>query len=508
MSQTNRGRSPGRRTARHLSVVVAATASLLVTGSATTPSTVATASTTEPALKAFPGAEGFGTDTPGGRGGEVCQVTNLENAGPGSLRYCTSQPKPRTVIFRVGGTITLETRLYIRHPYLTIAGQTAPGGGITLRTDPSYGKQPMLITTHDVVIRYLRFRPGLSEDPTESRDALTIYKPGSHDVVIDHASLSWGSDEVLNTYDYSNRITVSWSIISEGLDDEEHSKGVLAGGVDAFNVSLHHNLIANHDDRCPQISGVAVADLRNNVVYNCGDGSGEGTTLISSSNGDAQVNWVNNYYKPGPISPSDRPEFAMYEGDTGKTELWYGAGNRRWTPDGIADARVASGFDWGQVSDPFLAPPVTTTSAARAYRQVLADAGASRPRDEVDRRIVADVRQGTGELIDDEADVGGFPTLAEGTPPLDSDGDGMPDGFETTHGTHPFTADANLDADGNGYTNIEDWFNGLVAEPRPVPNPQPQSEEPPPNKARGPAPRNVVKQPVEPVMSGRCHGFE
>jgi pectate lyase len=467
MHATGPRRLPGSRTAKHFLLVAAGTATLLVTGSTATPTTVATAPVAERGLKAFPGAEGFGTDTPGGRGGLVCQVTNLDDAGPGSLRHCTSRPKPRTVMFRTGGTITLKSRLWIRHPYLTIAGQTAPGGGITLRTDPSYGKQAMLITTHDVVIRYLRFRPGLSEDPTESRDALTIYKPGSEDIVIDHASVSWGSDEVLNTYDYSNRITVSWSIISEGLDDEEHSKGILAGGVDAFNVSFHHNLIATHDDRCPQISGVAVADLRNNVVYNCGDGSGEGTTLISSSNGDAQVNWVNNFYKPGPITPPDRPEFAMYEGDTGKTQLWYGAGNRRWTPDGLADARVASGFEWGRVSEPFPAPPVTTMRVARAYREVLARAGASRPRDEIDRRIVADVRDGTGQLIDDEADVGGFPTLAEGTPPPDSDGDGMPDGFETAHGTNPLLADASLDADGNGYTNIEDWFNGLVAEPVP-----------------------------------------
>lgn len=413
--------------------------------------------------RAFPGAEGFGTDTPGGRGGKICQVTNLDDSGPGSLRDCVDIDGPRTVIFRIGGTITLNSRLLVDEPYLTIAGQTAPGGGITLRTAPPYGKQVMLITTHDVVIRYLRFRPGLSEDPTESRDSLTIYKPGAEDVVIDHSSLSWGSDEVVNTYDDSNRITVSWSIISEGLDDEEHSKGILSGGEDAHDVTLHHNLIASHVDRCPQISGLSVADVRNNVIYNCGEGSGEGITLVSSSKGHAEVNWVDNYYKPGPMTPTDRPEFAVYEGDTGKSQEWYGEGNRRWTPEGDADARVASDFDWGRVSDPFPAPPVTTTDAAQAYDDVLAGAGASHCRDAVDRRVVADVRNGTGQLIDDPADVGGYPLIAAGTPPVDSDGDGMPDGFEAAHGTKPDVLDSNADSNGNGYTNIEEWFNSLAS---------------------------------------------
>lgn len=486
-----------RRFGRHLVLAVAVTASigLLAAGSATQSVPSAAPST----LKAFPGAEGFGTDTPGGRGGTVCRVTNLADSGPGSLRDCVGRPGPRTVIFRTNGTIVLESRIEVTEPYLTIAGQTAPGAGITLRTAESYGKQAMLITTHDVVIRYLRFRPGLSEDPTGSRDALTIYKPGSEDIVIDHASLSWGSDEVLNTYDYSNRITVSWSIISEGLDDEEHSKGILAGGIDAHNVSLHHNLIASHDDRCPQISGVAVADIRNNVVYNCGDGSGEGTTLISSSNGDARVNWIGNYYKPGPITPPDRPEFAMYEGNTGQTQEWFGDGNLRWIPQGDEPARVASGYDWGQVSEPFLAPPVTTTDAARAYDVVLADAGASRVRDAIDRRIVADVRDGTGQLIDDDADVGGFPELLAGSPRADGDGDGMPDNFETQHGTDPSRVDANGDVDGDGYTNIEDWFNGLVERRLPPPD---DSEEP-----TEPATSQVTRSVPKPVAYGRCRGF-
>jgi pectate lyase len=452
-----------RPAARRLVLAVAVAAGLLVADSATPSVSMPAPYPTSGSIGAFPGAEGFGTDTPGGRGGAVCQVTNLDDSGPGSLRACVDLAGPRTVIFRVGGTIVLNSRLDVDHPYLTIAGQTAPGGGITLRTTPSYGKQVMRITTHDVVIRYLRLRPGAADDPTDSRDALTIYEPGARDVVIDHASLSWASDEVLNTYDYAKRITVSWSIISEGLDDLSHSKGVLAGGDEAADVTLHHNLIASHDDRCPQISGVSVADLRNNVIYDCGGESGDGITLVSSSKGEARVNWVSNYYKPGPSTPSDRAEFAMYEGDTGRSQQWYGDGNRRWTSSGDEDARVAPEYDWGRVSVPFAAPPVTTTDADQAYEDVLAESGASRVRDAVDRRIVADVRDGSGQLIDEPAEVGGYPYLAPGKPPIDHDGDGMPDGFETAHGTDPGRPDANGDADGNGYTNIEDWFNGLVA---------------------------------------------
>jgi len=418
-------------------------------------------------VKAFPGAEGFGTDTPGGRGGTVCKVTNLNDTGTGSLRACVSASGPRIVVFRVSGTITLSMRLEIVNPYLTIAGQTAPGDGITLRTVASYGKQTMLITTHDVVIRYLRFRPGHSDAPTDSRDALTIYKAGAYDVVIDHASLSWASDEILNTYDYSNRVTVSWSLVSEALNDTAHSKGLLSGGVGARNVSLHHNLIASNADRCPQISGVAVADLRNNVVYNCGNGSGKGLTLISSSKGRAQVNWVGNYYKPGPITPLSRAEFAMHEGDTGRSQQWYGDGNLRWTPTGDQPARVATGYAWGQIPTPFDAPPVTTTTAAQAYQDVLAEAGASCRRDPVDQRVVADVQAGTGTLINDPNQVGGYPTLTSEPPPQDTDGDAMPDTWETAHGTNPTVHDAAQDTDGNGYTNVEDWINGFCQQQQP-----------------------------------------
>jgi len=301
----------------------------------TSPTTSPTPVTT---VRSFPGAEGFGTGTPGGRGGDVCQVTSLADSGAGTLRACIEATGPRHVIFRTGGTILLRDRLIIENPYITIAGQTAPGDGITLRMDPEPGTDhgTMSIKTHDVVIRFLRFRPGDGGNADDSHDALTIYDGDVHDIVIDHSSFSWAVDENVNIYDDASDVTVSYSVIAEGLRDAghpegQHSKGMLAGGTDAHNVSIHHNLFVSNVDRNPQISGLSVADIRNNVIYNYGDGSGDGVTLVSSSNGAPQVNWVGNYYKPGPDSPVDRSEFGTYLGSTG----WYGEGNLRWSPNSV-----------------------------------------------------------------------------------------------------------------------------------------------------------------------------
>ena len=193
------------------------------------------------------------------------------------------------------------------------------------------------------------------------------------------------------------------------------------------------------------------------MIYNYGDGSGDGVTLLSSSKGEPRMNWVGNYYKPGPNSPLDRPEFATYNGSTGASHQWYGDGNMRWTASGLQAARV--GENVGRVNTPFPAAAVTTTSAEQAYTDVLANAGASLVRDDVDQRLVEEVRNGTGSF---KNTAGPYPTIAAGTAPADSDGDAMPDAYESAHGTNPSAADANGDADGNGYENIEDWFNSLV----------------------------------------------
>jgi hypothetical protein len=427
------------------------------------------------AVPAFPGAEGFGTDTPGGRGGEVCLVTTLQDAGPGSLRSCVERSGPRHVVFRTGGTIELESRLEITEPFITIAGQTAPGDGITLRMKPGTGTDDgtLKIDTHDVVIRYLRFRPGDGGGADDSHDGVSAYREGggSYNVVLDHNSISWAVDENVNIYYDVANYTLSDNIISEALSesthpDGEHSKGMLVGG-GSTNASIHGNLFVSNVDRNPQISGVSVADVRNNVVYNYGDGSGDGVTLVSSSKGEPSVNWVGNYYKPGPDSPTDRAEFATYVGSTGATHTWYGADNLRWTPDGDRPARVADGAV-GEVPAPLAAAPVTTTSADQAFLDVLAGAGASLVRDAVDQRLVDEVRAGTGAV---KHDAGPWPTLDPGRAPADADGDGMPDAFETSHGTDPQSPDATGDVDGNGYDDVEDWYNGLLGDASAAPAP-------------------------------------
>jgi len=500
---------------RTLRVVVAGvvllTTAFLGLGVIGAPPALAPAATVS--VKAFPGAEGFGTDTPGGRGGQVLLVTNLDDSGTGSFRAAVTASGPRIVVFKVSGTILLKTRIDVTSPYLTVAGQTAPGGGITLRMDPAASpcidKGTMLISTHDVVIRYLRFRPGPTPCADDSHDGLTIYKTGAEDIVIDHASISWGVDENLNTYDASQRVTISNSIISEGLSHSthpqgEHSKGALLGGSGAHDVSLHHNLFVSNKDRNPQVSGLSVADVRNNVVYNYGTGSGDGVTLISSSKGEPRVNWVGNYYKPGPSSDPSRPEFAVYSGTTGATWQWFGDGNMRWTGTGDQSARVDSGALMSKVTAPFAAPVVTTVPAREAYDHVLATAGASWPhRDAVDLRLVDDVVNGTGRLIDDPAHVGGYPTLPTAPAPADGDGDGMPDVFEVEHGTDPAVKDAAGDVNGNGYSNVEDWFNGMVGEvpvPEPSPEPSPSpTPEPSPSPSPEPSPEPSPTPTPEPT---------
>lgn len=433
--------------------------------------------TTQPArsahLKVFPGAEGYGTDTHAGRGGTVCQVTNLNDSGAGSLRACVAMSGPRTVIFRTGGTINLQSRITVTNPDISILGQTAPGDGITLRMAPGSATDQgtMQVETRDVLIRYLRFRPGNPGNADDSHDGIQIYKAGVNNVVVDHSSVSWAVDENVNTYDESNNVTVSWSIISEALSnaghpDGEHSKGMLSGGVNAHNVSIHHNLFASNVDRNPQVSGVSTFDIRNNVLYNYGDGSGNGTTLISSSKGNPVGNIVNNYYRKGPSSPSSYPDWALYSGSNGCVHQVHAAGNKHDETGTVTNATRGSGCDsTPTVATPFATPPVTTTTAEQAYADVLASAGASLVRDAVDQRIVSEVQNRTGSFKDDAATL--YPTLNPGTPPADSDGDGLPDSWENGGGgTTP-----NGDQDGDGYTNIEEWANSLVGGGGPPPPP-------------------------------------
>ncbi|MGD9701051.1 MAG: hypothetical protein AB7Q42_03760 [Acidimicrobiia bacterium] len=423
------------------------------------------------AQRAFPSAQGWGTETPGGRGGQVCQVTNLDDSGPGSFRDCVTRTGPRIVVFRVSGTITTLTRIDIKSPNLTVLGQTAPGGGITLRGAAALRKDILRVQANDVVIRYLRFRHGTPTETSESADNLLVGKSSGpvRRVVIDHSSFSWAVDGNLETYYEAREITFSWNLITEPLGnskhpDGEHAKNMHLSGDGAGRFTIHHNLLANGNDRNPQPTGLDDYDMRNNVIYNWG----KKATYVSSSKGTPTGNIVGNYWKRGPNTTWDY-EVAHYDGDTctdcHRTFVQGNIGPNRPTTD-LAEANIVRPEDRAElVTTPFTVPQVTTTSAAQAYIDVLAKAGASFPfRDPVDERAVTQTLNNTGAFIDNESQVGGYPTLPAGTPPVDTDGDGMPDSFESAHGTDPAVADATGDRDGDGYSNIEDWANSLVGE--------------------------------------------
>jgi len=399
---------------------------------------------------AFPGAEGYGAYTPGGRGGKILAVTNLADSGPGSFRAAVQTKGPRTVIFRTGGVIQLKSSVNIAEPYLTIAGQTAPGDGICIR-----GGEIVLDNTHDVIIRHLRLRPG--RIPGQEIDCLRAHS--SEDFIIDHVSMSWSSDKAIVPTEFSDRYTVQWCLIAESTNHKHHAFAMIVGGIHS---TWHHNLLADHVSRNPRLSQIARCDWRNNVIYNWGHTSayGEFTWL----------NYVNNYFKPGPSTTQKPPLF--YRGDcTVAAQSLYAAGN------------VMEGFwelsedNWKGIKfDPavravrsFDCPKVQTQPAPDAYEAVLAGAGATVPgRDPVDRRVVGDVRTGHGHIIDHENDVGGYPPYVAGTPPMDSDGDGIPDDWELAHGLNPQDpSDANVVGENSGYTNLERYLNSL-AQPCPA----------------------------------------
>jgi pectate lyase len=447
--------------------------------------TVAETYTPGPSLiPVFPGAEGFGTVTAGGRGGMVIEVTNLDDSGPGSLRAAVSAEGPRIVVFRVAGTIELESNLVIANPNITIAGQTAPGQGITLRGIKSEIEALILIKTHDVVVRYLTLRAG----PPSAGDGIMILTSAAHDtynVVIDHNSLSWAVNRDLATWYDVHDIAIQWNIFSEGLNCSIHpkgchSKGVLLGGYasdenkdkpGAGNISFHHNLMAHNGERNPLVSTSGVTDVVNNVAYN---------PFGSFSHVDLQnqltvipANYVGNYFKPGADTDSGK-----YGVDIASRKI---LGAQIYVLGNIGPHRFDDTQPEIDIVDPDArsyvvsvrnpAAPITTTSALEAYDQVLAGAGANMSlgcdgaffsrRDAIDARIVNDVINGTGKIIDDPSDVGGWLTIEPATPCADSDHDGMPDLWEQKWGFDPGDpSDASADMDGDGYTNIEEFLNG------------------------------------------------
>lgn len=423
---------------------------------------------------AFPGAEGAGKFASGGRGGKVLFVTNLEDSGEGSLRSAIEKKFPRIIIFKVSGTIFLKSPLEIEHGNVTIAGQTAPGDGICI------AGYPVIIQADNVIIRFLRFRLGdINKIP---EDALKAKK--SKNIIIDHCTMSWAVDENASLYNIDSS-TVQWCIISEALNSSFHPKGEHGyGGIwGGHIVTFHHNLFAHNVSRNPRFNGNRLGendefvDFINNVIYNWGSNSiygGEG----------GRYNLINNYFKAGPatnksvrrriveISKSENFNYGTFYIEGNYVEGYPEISLNNWK--GGVDIDDSSYFNKVRSLKPFKIVDIKVQNAQEAYKYVLKYAGCSLIRDEIDKRIIEEVKTGTAKfgktykgggkgIIDSQDDVGGWPVLKTKEYPVDSDNDGIPDDWEKKHGLNPFDGkDYNLYSLDKNYTNLEVYINSLV----------------------------------------------
>ncbi|MDP4210311.1 MAG: pectate lyase [Bacteroidota bacterium] len=412
-------------------------------------------------VTAFPGAEGFGANTPGGRGGKIYVVTNLNDNGPGSFREACLAKGPRIVVFNVSGIIDLKTPLNVTEPYITIAGQTAPGDGICLR------RSEFEIQTHDAIVRFIRCRPGNISG--EAMDAMGVGK-NAHDVIVDHCSANWSIDECLSPSGAIANITIQWCLIGEALNKSVHPKGEHGYGslVRAIGgVTLHHNLWLDNISRNPRLGdnyGKApwpTFDFRNNVIYNWG-GTCSGLT------GDhLSANYVNNYLRPGPDSNNRPPIVLSPTADV----VYFVEGNIVEGKPALSKNPLAmftpteeNGKRLVTISNkPFDVAPVKTSSAKQAYTDVVALTGAICPvRDAIDSRLIDEVKNNKGKIINSQDEVSGWPVYRTVQLNKDSDGDGIPDSWETSHGLNANDPkDASI-INNDGYSNIENYINGIA----------------------------------------------
>jgi hypothetical protein len=383
-------------------------------------------------LCVFPGAQGYGVTTPAGRGGQVIRVTNLDDDGPGSLRHALDQSGPRIIIFDVSGEIRLSSSLDIENDFVTVAGQTAPSPGITLRGEK------LDIDAGDVLVQHIRVRIG--DETGGSPDGINIGS-GAHDIVLDHISVSWAIDENLSVGQVANNdITISNSIISEALHDSTHSKGAhskgLLLGTHSHNIALIGNLWAHNDDRqLGEVQGATTSLYVNNVSYNAGRSNA--FTFHGGDSGPHISTVIGNVAIAGPDSPFDEIQPIPIDVKDAQSAFYF-EDNLSFQVNNKSNSDIKS-------TPPTMVDPLTPMPASATEAAVLAFAGA-RPadRDAVDARIVNEVKTRTGSIIDSQDDVGGWPTLKENTVPLTLPPD--PDG----------------DADGDGYTNLEEWLHELA----------------------------------------------
>src|SRR6266498_181693 len=411
-------------------------------------------------IPAFPGAQGFGSTTPGGRGGKVIPVTNLNDSGDGSFRAACDAEGSRIIIFRVSGLISLASPIVVKNPYLTVAAQTAPGDGVCLRNFT------FNIATHDVVVRYLRSR--LGDLSSQEADSITLLA-GARDVILDHCSATWSIDEALSLAGNVSNVTVQWCLIANALNHSKHAKGDHGyGSLSRANapVTWHHNLWAHNNSRNPRLGDnygrppFPIFDVRNNVMYDYGE------ICSGLTQGVLKVNYIGNYIRPGPNSSAHTP---IRIGAPSQLRFYIQGnvfeGNSTLTADNsqFFDPLTIEGKKQIEtVSQPFASAPVEISSAKDAYEAVLKSVGASLPhRDSVDMKIVDEVRLGKGSIIDSQREVGGWPELQSLRPSDDSDSDGMPDNWERAHRFNPDnSSDSAADKDNDGYTNLEEYLNG------------------------------------------------
>jgi len=439
---------------------------------------------------AFPTAEGYGKYSNGGRGGAVYEVTNLDDSGEGSLRAAVEASEPRTVVFRISGNIELNSPLRIKHPFITIAGQTAPGDGICIK------KYPLSIEADHVIIRHLRVRFG-NESGDDSDAVSSRY---TKHIILDHISASWSVDETMSIY-HCDSITVQWCIVSESMFNSNHTKGSHGfGGIWGANYSTyHHNLIAHHASRNPRMaSGSGYTDYRNNVLYNWGYNScygGENQQVGSSKFVFSKFNIVANYYKPGPATePGEisfriaNPSMRNDKSDFGK---WYIAnnviaGNNKVTADnwngGVQPNGGKENLQFVKLEEPWPSMSIKHQTAMEAYHSVLKNAGANLPkRDPIDTRIIKETKGGYATyegnaykqnrsvadsskkcgIIDSQIDVGGWPKLKSTPAPTDTDHDGMPDDWENKNKLNKENPDDRNIVDSDGYTMLEKCLNNI-----------------------------------------------
>ncbi len=418
---------------------------------------------------AFPGADGFGKYTSGGRGGKVVEVTTLNDDGPGSFRQAVTTKGSRIVIFKVTGNISLKNAINITSPNLTIAGQSSPGEGICI------SGAPVNFKANNIIIRFLRFRLGDLGNTHEN----SVSAIGYTNIIFDHCSFSWGSN--YNALFYNNaEFTAQWCIFSESLYKPKKSKspegsGALVGGMKA---SFHHNLFAHNAMNNPDFGGAfyhkstksnEIVDFRNNVIYNWG-------TESTSGGEGGNINLVNNYFKPGPATSKDQKSTILtiksggnffvkgnflFSNDQVSKDNWKGIKSRQTIEQNKTGQEFESDFTG------------KTQSAEDAYIDVMAKTGASLKRDDVDSRIVQSTGTASTEhggnygdkkgIIDSQQTVGGWPVLKSASIKADNDNDGIPDEWEKANGLNPNDpSDATKKTLYKTYDNIEIYLNDLV----------------------------------------------